>query len=137
MVKSNRADKGKERDVACTHCGEPVRVATRAMSIFCPHCKQRLILEDYRIRAYQASRLFATCGDIVVEESGFVSAPIRVANLTVRGRIQGDIDARGVVSVSATGRIRGDVRASRLKVAAGATLDGFFRIAPDAVSLTS
>ena len=130
MVKLTRADKSREKDVACTHCGGSLQVAARAMSVFCPHCKQRLILEDYRVKAYKATRLFATCGDIVVEKSGFVSAPIRVQNLTVRGRVQGDIDARGVVAVSSTGRIRGDIKATRLTVASGATLDGFFRITP-------
>ena len=53
--------------VICTHCEQPSEVARRAMSIFCPHCKKRLILEDFKITSYYAVREFFTCGDILVE----------------------------------------------------------------------
>ena len=56
------------------------------MSVFCPHCKQRLILEDFKIKSYYAVRDFSTCGDIVVEKKGHVVAPIKVSNLTVKGK---------------------------------------------------
>ncbi len=128
MPRSGSPRTENEKTVACTQCGGHVRVARRAMSIFCPHCRQRLILEDFKIKTYHASRLFATCGDIVVEKNGFVSAPIRVANLTVRGRVQGKVEARGVVKISGTGQVRGDIEAAGLVVDGGATLDGFFRI---------
>ncbi len=121
----------RNRDVICTECGLHVDVALRAMSVFCPHCSQRLILEDFKITGYRASRMFATCGNIVVEKSGVVSAPIRAGNLTVRGRVQGNVEARGVVEVSRTGQIQGDVCASRLTVANGAKLKGFYRIIPE------
>ena len=125
-----RSNGPKCREVLCTHCGSQTEVARRAMSVFCPHCKQRLILEDYKIKSYHATRLFATCGDIIVERSGVVSAPIRVGNLTVRGQVQGEVDARGCVQIASTGQLRGDIRAPRLIVADGARLDGFFRIVP-------
>ncbi len=116
----------------CTHCTEEFEVAQKAMSVFCPHCKKRVILEDFKIRTYHATRLFATCGDVLVEKKGFVSAPMRVENLTIKGRVQGDIKARGCVTIASTGEMRGDIRAPRLVVAGGAKLNGFCRITPEA-----
>lgn len=130
MAKLRTIRTGDIKSVSCTHCGAESQVAKRAMSVFCPHCHQRLILEDYKVKTYLATRLFATCGDIVVEKSGFVSAPIRVQNLTVRGQVQGNVEARGCVRIARTGQLKGDIRAPVLRVAAGAKLNGFFRILP-------
>ncbi len=107
------------------------------MSVFCPHCKQRLILENFKIKTYHASRLFATCGNIVVEKGGLVSAPIQAANLTVRGQVQGNIEVRGLVKVADTGRIRGNIHAPRLEVIGGARLDGFCLISPETENASS
>jgi DNA-directed RNA polymerase subunit RPC12/RpoP len=114
--------------VRCTHCRKEVEVALKALSIFCPHCRQRLILENFRIRNYRAVREFATCGDVVVEKRGAVAAQVQVGNLLVKGRIQGDVEARGKVEVAKTGDICGDIRAPRLVVRAGGTIRGFCRI---------
>ena len=82
------------KKVVCTNCARPAEVAHRAMSIFCPHCKKRLILEDYKITSYYAVREFFTCGDIVVHRKGHVVAPIKVEHLTVKGKVQGHVTAR-------------------------------------------
>lgn len=132
MAKLSSRRVGGSRSVFCTHCGEPTEVAQRAMSVFCPHCRQRLIIEDYTIKTYHASRLFATCGDIVVEKKGIVSAPIRVQNLMVRGAVKGDVSARGCVNIAGTGELKGDICAPKLIVADGAKLDGFLKISPEA-----
>ncbi|NOT00136.1 MAG: polymer-forming cytoskeletal protein [Phycisphaerales bacterium] len=130
MLKRQASTSDGGRTVHCTHCGRAQEVARRAMSVFCVHCTQRLIIEDYTITSYHATRMFATCGDIVVEKSGFVSAPIRVRQLTVRGRVQGNVEARGCVRIDRTGQFRGDIVAPRLVVADGAQLNGYLRIAP-------
>jgi len=100
------------------------------MSVFCPHCHKRVILENYKIRSYYGVVEFATCGDIFVERSGHVVAPIKVGNLTVKGKVQGRIRARGRVVVGKTGSIRGDITAPILQVEPGGTLVGFVRIGP-------
>lgn len=116
------------KQVACTHCGRTNDVAKRAMSVFCPHCKQRLILEDFKIKSYYAVRDFSTCGDIVVERKGHVVAPIKVGNLTVKGKVQGRVTARGGVSISKTGWFKGEIEAPRLRVESGAVVDATLRI---------
>ena len=106
-------------------------VALRAMSVFCPHCTKRVILENYRIRTYHATREFSTCGDILVESRGIVHAPIHVDNLTVKGRVHGSVHARGRVLIDRTGQMRGDVRASHLVVVAGGVINGYCHVEPE------
>lgn len=118
------------KEVLCTYCGQPTEVARRAMSVFCPHCKQRLILENFKIRSYYAVREFYTCGDIVVERKGHVVAPIRVENLTVKGKVQGNVTARGTVTIGKTGSFKGEMETPCLHLETGAVLDGFLRIGP-------
>lgn len=120
-----------EKEVRCTECDGVSKVPQRAMSIFCPHCHERLILEDYNIKTYRGVSRLATCGDVVVEKKGHVSAScIKAGNVIVNGRVQGDVTAREAVRIGKTGSLRGDVAASRLEVASGAVLDGFLRIGP-------
>jgi len=116
------------RPVLCTHCNGENLVGKRAMSVFCRHCRKRLILEDYRINTYHSVRLFATCGDIYVDRTGQVISPIRVRNLTVQGKVKGDVEARGRVEVTGTGELRGDITAPLLRVEDGGRIEGFCRI---------
>ena len=103
------------------------------MSVFCPHCKQRLILESYKVKTYKAVKEFTTCGDIVVEKKGAVAAKVFAQNLTIKGRVQGDVKVRDKVEIAKTGKIKGDIQAPRLVVKEGATLDGFCRIGTNQV----
>lgn len=116
------------KKVFCTHCGQATQVAVRAMSVFCPHCMKRLILEDFKIDSYYAVREFSTCGDVVVEKKGHVVAPIKAGNLIVKGKVQGRVTARGQVQIKKTGWFKGELEAPSLIVENGATLDGFVRI---------
>jgi len=98
------------------------------MSIACPGCHKRLDLQNYRIRTYHAVREMVTCGDVVVERRGHVVAAVRANNLTVHGRLRGNVRVNGRVKVGKTGVIRGDIEAPKLRVEGGATLNGFVRI---------
>jgi len=119
---------GATRTVICTHCEQPNSVARRAMSVFCSSCRKRLILEDYRIDSYYAVRDFSTCGDIVVEKGGFVVAPIKVGNLTIKGKVQGQVIARGTVLIDKSGQCKGDIEAAGLIIEHGGSYDGRLRI---------
>ncbi len=130
MGKLTDTAQGPTRRVLCTHCNGENTVAQRAMSVFCRHCRKRLILEDYRINTYHAVRLFATCGDILVGKRGRVAAPIRVRNLKVQGKVVGDVEARGRVEITTTGQLDGDITATVMKVEDGGQIRGFCRIGP-------
>ena len=55
---------------------------------------------------------------------GAVTAPCRVGSLDVEGEVRGNVDAQGSVAIRAGGRLIGDVRARRISVDDGATLQG-------------
>ncbi len=116
------------KQINCTHCGYVSEVARRAMSIFCPQCRKRLILEDFKVDSYYAVREFSTSGDIVVERKGHVVAPIKVGNLTVKGKVQGTVCARGEVKLTRTGWFKGEIEAKSLCVETGGVLDAVLRI---------
>ncbi|MBU0717538.1 MAG: polymer-forming cytoskeletal protein [Planctomycetes bacterium] len=118
------------KEVVCTQCGGVTEAAKRAMSIFCPHCHQRVILQDFRIRRYHGVVEFATCGNVVVEQRGFLVARVRVDNLTVKGKVHGRVTARGSIKVCKNGRLKGDVTTPLLIVENGGMLDGFVQIRP-------
>ena len=128
MAAKGKINNSSLRQVFCTSCGEPNDVGRRAMSVFCAHCQQRLILEDFKIKTYYAVRDFSTCGDILVEKKGHVVASVRAGNLTVKGKVQGEVQAQGRVVINKSGSLIGDLEAKVLELESGATLDGFVRI---------
>lgn len=118
------------REITCTQCGKKTEAARRAMSIFCPHCNKRVILENYKIRGYYGVVEFATCGDIVVERTGRVVARIKVNHLTVRGCVEGSVVARGQVVIQKTGFLKGDVQAPSVSIEEGGKLVGYLNVGP-------
>jgi cytoskeletal protein CcmA (bactofilin family) len=118
------------KNVICTHCERVTEVAQRAMSVFCPHCKKRLVLEDFKITSYHGVREFATCGDVVIEKRGHVSASVKANTLVVKGKMQGAVVARSSVAIHKTANCQGDIESPTIKVESGATVNGFLRIGP-------
>ena len=63
-------------------------------------------------------------GDVAVESTATVQASIEGANVTVRGQVNGPVNARRRLLLGGSGRLNGDVRVGRLTVEDGATLNG-------------
>lgn len=63
-------------------------------------------------------------GAVVLGPEASVVAPVRVGSLEVEGELRGDVAASGAVSVRAGGRLVGDVRARRICVDDGGSLQG-------------
>lgn len=61
---------------------------------------------------------------VSVGPEGLIAAPISVASLEVEGEVRGDVRARGAVTVRAGGRLVGDVRARRIAIDDGGSLQG-------------
>ncbi len=114
--------------IHCCHCGGPVRVSTRAISVSCPHCHQRVALESVVVRGPYSGRSLITCGDVLIEETGRVTVPVRAQNVTVHGIIKAPVVAIDTLNVASSGRIFGDVQAGRLNVADGGSVAGACRI---------
>ncbi len=110
--------------VRCCHCSGMMRVAARALSVFCPHCQKRVTLESLRIVGAHPGSSLVTCGDILVEPSSQLNLEIKANNVVIRGRVRGSVSASGVLEVGPTGRIIGDVRAQKVIVHDGGVLQG-------------
>jgi len=116
------------REIICIHCGGHNEVGVKAMSVFCKHCSRRLVVEDFQIKGFHAARSFDTCGDVIVEKRGQLAAFVRAKNLVIRGKVKGDVEARGRVEISRTGEVQGNVTAPALVVESGGMIDGQVRI---------
>lgn len=117
-----------DKRVYCTHCDGIVAIGGRAMSVVCPHCNKRLEVGDVLVEKYRAVRKVATCGDIVVASRGHLIASVKAENLTVTGKLRGDVIVRGRVAIESTGSVTGDVEAPLLRVESGGLLNGVVRI---------
>ena len=107
-----------------------MRVAAKALSVFCPHCQKRASMESLRIVGAHPGRLLATCGDILVEAASQLNVEIVANNVTIRGRVNGCVSANECLEVESSGRIYGDVRAAKLVVRDGGVIQGRIEMLP-------
>jgi len=107
-----------------------MRVAARALSVFCPHCQKRVTLESLRIVGSHPGKTLATCGDIFVEPASQLNLEITANNVVVRGRVNGAVNANGRLQVASTGRVFGNVRAARIVVEEGGVIQGRCEMTP-------
>jgi hypothetical protein len=101
-----------------------MRVASRALSVFCPHCQKRVTLESLRIVGSHPGKSLATCGDILVEPASQLNLELTGNNILIRGRVRGSVTANGLLEVAPTGRVIGDVRAAKIVVRDGGVIQG-------------
>ncbi len=116
------------RQIICIHCGGDNEVGVKAMSVFCKHCSRRLVVEDFQIKGFHASRSFETCGDVIIEKRGQLAAHVRAKDLVIKGKVKGDVEARGRVAITRTGEVQGNVTAPSLVVESGGMITGRVRI---------
>ena len=115
--------------VRCCHCRGMMKVPARAFSVFCPHCQKRAPLENLRIVGSHPGKSLATCGDITVEATAKLNLSIIADNVTVHGRIRGDVQANQTVEVGATAQVIGNINAAKIIVHDGATIEGLCTMA--------
>ncbi len=114
----------KIRIVRCVHCRGMMRVPARALSVFCPHCQKRVELESLRITGSHPGKKLATCGDVVVEATGWLNAEVVAENVTILGRVRGPVSASVSVEVGPKGHVIGDILAPKIVVREGAIIQG-------------
>jgi cytoskeletal protein CcmA (bactofilin family) len=78
---------------------------------------------DLRIEGTADGEINAS-GDVDIDASATVRARVDGRNVTVRGNVTGNVTARARLMVAGTGVVQGDVRASRLRVDDGGTVNG-------------
>jgi cytoskeletal protein CcmA (bactofilin family) len=78
---------------------------------------------DVKLQGRVAGEVKAS-GDIQVDAGANVDASLDGRNVSVRGQVNGSVNARKKLVLAGSGRLNGDVRVSRLTVEDGATLNG-------------
>jgi cytoskeletal protein CcmA (bactofilin family) len=63
-------------------------------------------------------------GNITIDSTAHIQASIEGSNVSVRGEVTGSVIAGRRLALSGKGRLNGDVKAGRLNVEDGATLNG-------------
>lgn len=72
-----------------------------------------------------------TTGDITVEAGGQVKARLECRNLSIRGRVEGDVSAQQRLRLAGSGYLQGNIRVAKLHVEDGATFNGSISMAGD------
>lgn len=117
---------GNTKIARCCHCRGMMRVTARALSVFCPHCQTRVSLEDFRLVAAHPGKKLATSGDILVEKTARLNLDLVGNRIVIHGRVNGAINASDYVEIGATGQVVGNIKAPKLVVRDGGTMQGAF-----------
>ena len=65
-----------------------------------------------------------TTGDVNVEASAVVKARLECRNLSIRGRVEGEVTAQQRLRLAGSGYLQGNLRVGKLHVEDGATFNG-------------
>jgi cytoskeletal protein CcmA (bactofilin family) len=84
---------------------------------------------DVRIEGTLDGEVSAT-GEVNVDSTGTARAQISARDIVVSGAVEGNIVARELVTLDETASFAGEVRAARLRVDDGATLNGTITMTP-------
>jgi cytoskeletal protein CcmA (bactofilin family) len=66
----------------------------------------------------------AVGGDLTIAEGGRATSSIEAGAVTLRGELEGNVQARGVVRIEASARVRGDIQGESVALEEGAEFTG-------------
>jgi hypothetical protein len=112
------------RDIDCPHCGEPLRVAIRAINTRCTSCHKHLLLEDIVVRGEYARHRIVTCGSILIEPSAKFQGILQGSEVVFAGRVMGTVIGTQRVEVTGTGKVAGTIATRNLATHENALIDG-------------
>lgn len=70
-------------------------------------------------------------GDLIVGEKGYIKGEIKVTNLMLAGKIEGNAAALGRFEITSTGKMYGDLTCNLLTIEEGGYLDGTSKMLRD------
>jgi len=73
---------------------------------------------------------------LILGEKAFLQGNVSASGVVVGGKIQGDIDAKEIVSIKSKGNVKGNIRTAKLTVDEGAILDGMMIMSAEGHSET-
>jgi cytoskeletal protein CcmA (bactofilin family) len=68
--------------------------------------------------------------DLTISRGGEVNADLQARNIVVHGRLEGNIQSSGTVSIPPEGRMNGDIAAARISIGEGAFFKGRITVKP-------
>jgi len=89
---------------------------------------------DMAIEGLVAGRIDLGLHDLVVEKGGRVEADVHARNVTIHGKMIGNVQAAEKVFISETGRMKGDIAAAVISILAGARFRGSIKMGPPSPS---
>ncbi|MBL0927644.1 MAG: hypothetical protein IBJ11_08330 [Phycisphaerales bacterium] len=129
------AGPGEPRALRCYHCWRDFTISPRAVSARCPLCTKGLQLADVVVTGVRRTAQVQTCGWVIVEPKGHLTASRIEAGLGVRVmgelRLAGAVGAAAAAAITAgplilgpSARWAGNGSASRLLIDEGAVIEG-------------
>ena len=101
------------------------------MSQFGPHLKLKGNIsgrEDILFKGEFEGNVTLENNDLTIEKTGKLKAQIRVKNIIIRGRVEGNVHASGKVLIEKDGQMTGDISAARISIQEGAQFKGSVKI---------
>lgn len=84
--------------------------------------------EDLVIEGKFHGKIDIKNNDLTIESNADVDAEIQAKNITIRGRIKGNINASGKVYIEKEGKMVGDIAAARISIMEGAQFKGSMKM---------
>jgi DNA-directed RNA polymerase subunit RPC12/RpoP len=128
-----------QRVVQCYHCRKRFDVSSKAESVNCPGCNQRVIVGDVIVKELRPVQRVQTCGRIVVHEKARVNAELVEAHegIEMLGGLSARVISGGPVIIGPHARWNGDCHAPSLKIQLGARIEGgVFHVPDDSLGLS-
>ena len=103
------------------------------MTFPCPGCHQSIQTEDVVVATLKSVVKLQTCGRVVVERKGRISASFVEAHggVNVLGTMEANVLSGGPVWIGPKAVWKGDCRAPSLRVEAGGTIRSGYFVIPD------
>ncbi len=84
--------------------------------------------EDLVIEGKFRGRIDLKNNDLTIENNADVDAEIQARNITIKGRVKGNIHASGKVYIEKEGQMVGDIAAARISIVEGAQFKGSMKM---------
>ncbi|MDR4506390.1 MAG: polymer-forming cytoskeletal protein [Candidatus Scalindua sp.] len=125
-----------KRMILCFKCGREIFTDKSAQAVACNHCYHRNDLSHHKIKSVFGKNI-ETHGDLYLKRKGVIEiSKIRVGNAIIKGRINGDVYATGMIEILKHGELYGTITCSKFLVHRGGAFRGKVTMLDSAQSLS-
>ena len=118
-IESFLSSKPRQRTAHCFECSSAHEVSTTAQSSTCKACGAYIDLQDYKISG-SFSRNIKTRGSVYLSSKGDLSSSkIVCSQATLHGKMRGNLQCEGLVTVRMQGRLPGSVETGEMIIEKG------------------